>query len=109
MMSEDEYHDHNGGGFSPSSVHRQQQHHLKTDTALTATTNMTATTAMTMTATNQNHKAGGYSIGHSPQNTMVRQTSTDDEEEDPFQGQTMYRAPTNIPSPRGNLMSDDER
>ena len=62
---------------------------------------------------------GGYSIGSKKKpaltdlnsnsfdgNTMVRQASTDDEEEDPFQGQTMYRAPT-IDSPRANLISDD--
>ena len=65
-------------------------------------TNITKQTAHKQTG-------GGYSIGPRRSydgNTMVRQNSTDDEEEDPFQGQTMDRAPT-IPSPRTNLLSED--
>eukprot|EP01084_Bolivina_argentea_P267921 454944_1 len=55
------------------------------------------------------YSGGGYSIGSFDGNTMVRQNSTDDEEEDPFQGQTMYRAPT-VDSPHGPsvLLTDEE-
>ena len=55
------------------------------------------------------HVGGGYSIGSKKTysigdaDTMVRATSTDEEDEDPFQGQTMYRAPT-VDSPRANLV-----
>ena len=66
-----------------------------------------------MTTRGENTRGHGH--GHAVQqatvdsfdgNTMVRQCSTDDEEEDPFRGQTMMYAPA-IDSPR-MLLNDDE-
>ncbi len=102
---EDEYHEN---GFSPTSHDTpiQSPHHESNNSTITQAT------SVTIGGNNKHTTGGGYSIGTKGSsifdgNTMVRQNSTDPEEEDPFQGQTMYRAPS-VDSPRGQqlLLSD---